>query len=378
MPLTVMDEFLAHQTCETFDHVFTSDRNFYDRYYFNLHPSSDELFLVAGMGQYPNLGTMDAFVSVSHPGPQGDRIDVVRASRELVSERMSTRVGPLGVEILEGLKRVRLFCEPNEWGLAFDLEFDGTVPAVEEPRTFQRHPHGRVHMDTSRYSQVGVYRGTLEVGGRFYEVRPERWQGVRDHSWGIRGVGEPEPPGIRVKQAAQGFGFYHVWVPLQLDDCLLKLFVEEDMHGNRLVEESVRIPTLAAGGPPEPMGSPRFETRYRSGTREIEGVTIRVDDPSGKPLTIEATPLRTVYLAAGSGYIPQPDWTHGMYQGPLAVQGRTYDVSTPEARSRYGPLYETLSRFELSTGEIGYGLLENLCVGTYHPHGFHDPGAVAP
>jgi hypothetical protein len=372
MPLGPLDEFLAHQTCETFDRVFTSDRNFYDRYYFNLHPSSDELFLVAGMGQYPNLGTMDAFVSVSHEGA----IHVVRASRELGSDRMSSRVGPLGVEILEPMRKVRLRCEPNEWGLAFDLTFDATVPAVEEPRTFQRFPHGRVQMDTSRYSQVGTWRGTLEVPGRRYDVGPDRWQGARDHSWGIRGVGEPEPPGIRVKSVAEGFGFFHVWIPLQLEDALLKLFVEEDQHGNRLVEEAVRIPTLAAGGAPEPMGSPRFHYTYRKGSREIERVRIELEDPAGKPLAIEATPLRTLYLAAGSGYIPQPDWAHGMYQGELKVEGLRYDVSTPEARARYGPLYETLSRFELSTGEVGYGLLENLCVGTYHPHGFGHPGAT--
>ena len=374
MPLSPMDEFLAHQTCETFDHVFTSDRNFYDRYYFNLHPSSDELFLVAGMGQYPNLGTMDAFVSVSH----GDHLYVVRASRELGSDRSSTQVGPLGVEILEGLKKVRVFCEPNEWGLAFDLTFDGSVPAIEEPKTFLRHPHGRIHMETSRYSQVGSWSGTLEVAGKRFDVTPDRWQGVRDHSWGVRGVGEPEPPGIRVKQAAQGIGFYHVWMPIQLDDGLLKFFVEADMHGNRTIEESVRIPSLEAGGEPQLMGSPQFEYRYRSGSREIEGVTVKVDDPDGKPLTIEATPLRTLYLAAGSGYIPQPDWSLGMYQGELKVEGLTYDLSTPEARAQYGPLYETLSRYELSSGQVGYGLLENLCVGTYYPHGFDNPGAVAP
>jgi len=105
---------------------------------------------------------------------------------------------------------------------------------------------------------------------------------------------------------------------------------------------------------------------------------IEVEDPSGKPLRIEATPLRTVYLAAGSGYIPQPDWVHGMYQGALKVEGKTYDVSTAEARAALAPLYETLCRFDLSTGEVAYGLLENLCVGTYHPHGFDSPGAVAP
>ena len=69
MPLGPMDEFLAHQTCETFDHVFTSDRNFYDRYYFNMYSKQGDLFLITGMGQYPNLGPTDAFVSLSYRQP---------------------------------------------------------------------------------------------------------------------------------------------------------------------------------------------------------------------------------------------------------------------------------------------------------------------
>ncbi len=374
MPLSPMDEFLAHQTPDTFDHVFTSDRNFYDRYYFNLHNCSDELFLIAGMGQYPNLGTADAFVAVSH----GERQTVVRASKELNGDRMSTTVGPIGVEVIEGLRRLRVWCEPNEWGLCFDLVFEGTVAAIEEPRTFQRHPHGRIHMDTSRYSQVGSWSGVLEVAGRRYAVEPESWLGVRDHSWGVRGVGEPEPPGIRAKHAAQGIGFFHVWMPIQTPSGLVKLFAEEDMHGNRLVEEAVRVPLLTRSEEPEPLGSPRFHYQYRSGSREIESVAVDLEDASGKPLHIEATPLRTLYLAAGSGYIPQPDWAHGMYQGEQVVQGLEYDLSTSAERAKYGPLYETLSRYELSNGEVGYGLLENLCVGSYHPHGFGDPGAQAP
>lgn len=369
-----MDEFMAHQTCETFDHVFTSDRNFYDRYYFNMHASSDEIFVIIGMGQYPNLGTIDAFVSVSH----GETIDVVRASRELGGDRLNTQVGPLGIEVLEGLKKIRVFCEPNEHGISFDLVFEGTVPAVEEPKTFQRFPHGRVSMDTSRYSQVGTWTGTLEVAGKQYDVTPDRWRGARDHSWGIRGIGEPEPPGIRASQAAAGFGFFHTWIPLQLDDCLLKLFVEADKDGKRMVEESVKIGSLASGGEIEQMGPPTFNYKFKSGTRELEHATIEFTDPSGKLIEVRATPLRTLYLAAGSGYIPQPDWVHGMYQGPLKVEGKTYDVSTEEARAALGPLYEVLCKFELSTGEVSYGLLECLCVGTYHPFGFDNPGAMAP
>lgn len=374
MPLSPTDELLAHQTSDTFDRVFTSDRNFYDRHYFNLYPDTGELFLITGMGQYPNLGTTDAFVSVSH----GETLYVVRASRELGSNRLDTSVGPFRIEVVEPLKKMRLVCEPNEWNLAFDLVFDGTVPAIEEPKTFQRHPHGRISMDTSRYSQVGTWEGTLEVAGQRYDITPEGWQGVRDHSWGIRGIGEPEPPGIRVKSALEGFGFFHTWIPLQLENGLIKLFAEEDMNGNRLVEESSRIANFANGGSVTPLGSPTFHYTYHPGTRELAGARVEVEDSDGSLLTITATPLRTVYLAAGSGYIPKPDWAHGMYHGALEVQGHTYDVSTPDARAELAPLYETLCRFELSNGEVGTGLLENLCVGTYHPHGFDSPGAMAP
>ncbi|MFT5441962.1 MAG: hypothetical protein ACI8W3_001004 [Myxococcota bacterium] len=374
MPLSPMDEFMAHQTCETFDHVFTSDRNFYDRYYFNMHSSSDELFLIAGMGQYPNLGTTDAFVSVSH----GESIYVVRASRELGSNRLDTQVGPFGTEVLEGLKKVRVWCEDNEHGISFDLVFEGTVPAIEEPKTFQRHPHGRVSMDTSRYAQVGTWTGTLRVAGQEYEVTPDKWRGARDHSWGVRGIGEPEPPGIRASQVGAGFGFFHTWIPLQLDDCLYKLFSEQDKDGGCLVEESAKVGSFASGGKVEAMGKPTFDYKYKSGTRELDHAIVTFDDPSGQTIEVRATPLRTVYLAAGSGYIPQPDWSHGMYQGPLKVEGKTYDVSTEEARAALGPLYEVLCRFELSTGEVSYGLLEALCVGSYHPFGFDSPGAMAP
>ncbi len=374
MPLSPMDEFLAHQTPETFDRVYTSDRNFYDRHYFNLHPSSDELFLIMGMGQYPNLGTTDAFVSISH-----DHLHtVVRASRELGSDRMDTQVGPLRIEVVEGLKKMRLVCEPNEWGVAFDLVFDGAGPALEEPHTFQRMDHGRVQMDTSRYSQVGCWTGALEVGGKRHDVTPDRWKGVRDHSWGVRPVGEAEPPGIRVKAMAKGVGFFHTWMPMHFDDFLLKIFVDEDRDGKRLIEESMRIDHFAAGGAVHAMGSPKIHFDYRSGTREITGARIDLSDPDGKPLRVRATPLRTLYLAAGSGYVPQPDWAHGMYHGELVVQGHRYELGTPEQRAKYGPLYETLSRYELSTGEVGYGLLENLIIGTYRPHGFESPGAMAP
>ena len=374
MPISPMDEYLAHQTSETIDHVATSDRNFYDRYYFNCHPSSDELFLITGLGQYPNLGVTDAFVSVS----VGDQHHVVRSSRELGHDRSDTSVGPLRVEIVEGLMKLRVICEPNEWGVAFDMTFTGQVPAIEEPKTFRRQ-YGRITSDVTRYAQVGVWEGSLEVAGKQYAVTPDTWKGARDRSWGVRAVGEAEPPGIRVKDFMQGtHGFFHQWMPMQFDDFVIKVQFDEDFAGNRLVEESVKVWNVGSETPDEHMGRPSIDITYLPGTREIERAVLTLTQPDGSTRTVTSTPLRTLYLKAGTGYMPHEGWGYGYYQGPLKVEGMTFDIGTPEARAQWSGLNETLARYELDTGEVGYGLHENMVVGVYQPHGFDSFEAVAP
>ena len=64
MPLTAADEYLIHQTPYTFDTVGTSDRNFYDRYFFNGYRRDGEVYFAVAMGQYPNLGVFDCAFSV--------------------------------------------------------------------------------------------------------------------------------------------------------------------------------------------------------------------------------------------------------------------------------------------------------------------------
>ena len=189
MPLGPMDDYLAHQTTDTFDHVFTSDRNFFDRYYFNMHASSDEIFLVTGIGQYPNLGVTDAFVCVSY----GDTQYTVRASRELGSDRMDTQVGPFRIDVLEGLRKLRLTCDDNEWGVAFDVTWDGAHPPLEEPKSIKKS--FKPHRDGQRtFAQVGCYSGTLEVAGKSFDVRPDKWKGARDRSWESGASEKPRHP----------------------------------------------------------------------------------------------------------------------------------------------------------------------------------------
>ncbi len=88
--------------------------------------------------------------------------------------------------------------------------------------------------------------------------------------------------------------------------------------------------------------------------------------------------MRTLYLAAGSGYAPDEEWGHGVYQGPLTVQGVTHDLSDPAVRRRYAFLNETLCRFETEQGATGYGMHENMLIGVYRPGGFLTGDAVAP
>lgn len=372
MPISPMDDFLGHQTPETVDHVYTGDRNFYDRYYFNCHPCADDLFLITGMGQYPNLGVTDAFVCISH----GQTHSCVRASRELGSDRLNSVVGPLGVEVIEGLNKLRVWCDPNEWGLSFDLVFEGSAEALEEPPTIRR-TGTRLTEHTSRFAQVGTWQGNIEVGGQRHEVTRDTWKGARDHSWGVRpNVGEPEPVGIKTKFAPEGAtGYFHNWIPMQFDDFMIKVYIAEDGAGNRLLEEAVKVPNYGIEGPIVHLGSPGHRFSYKSGTRELAGTVLTF---ANSDLEVRGTPLRTNYLLGGSGYRPSEAWGLGHYQGPLKVEGLEWDMSDPKQLAEIQGLNEMLCKWDLSTGEVGYGMHENAVSGVYEPYGFMTPDTVAP
>ncbi len=188
--------------------------------------------------------------------------------------------------------------------------FDGTAPAVEEPRTLMRKG-ARVTMDTSRYMQMGHWQGHIDLKGERIEVSPEDYLGIRDHSWGVRPVGEAEPLGIRVKEYMENYGFFHIFEPMQFDDFQLKVFVEENSDGSLIVEECVKIDTYENGGAVHHLGNPRHAIKYKSGTRELESAELSFDDENGNPLTVQCEALTCAYLAAGTGYYPNPDWVHG-------------------------------------------------------------------
>jgi len=344
MPIPA-DELPLHQAPLSLRHPVASDRNFYDRCYFNAHGRSGDLFLVTGLGVYPNLGVIDAFATVR----RGDRQLSVRASDALGDDRMMQAVGPLRIEVVEPLQKVRVVCEGEDHGLGFDLLWSGSFPVLDEPPHVMRQG-GRVILDACRFAQVGTWAGTLVVDGDTIEVEPERWVGSRDRSWGIRPVGEPEPPGRAAAETDDRFGFWWTYVPLRFDDFAVFVIVQEDGAGHRSLNEAVRVWPAGSGREPEQLGWPVIDIRYRPGTRQPEGATLR--------------------LVTGAG--------NGQWRGRGWVESVTVDMNDPSVAARvpWGTV-DHVAR-AICEGAEGWGMFEHMSIGRHLPSGFADFAAVSP
>ncbi|MGA8726965.1 MAG: hypothetical protein WB565_18180 [Acidimicrobiales bacterium] len=365
--LSPLDDYPVHQISEPMRFVGTSDRNFYDRYYFNVHasgeehPSEDDLFAVIGVGQYPNLGVADAFVSVLWNGTHR----VVRASKTLGANRMDTTVGPIRVEVLRGLEQVRVVVEPNEWGVELDAVYQGFSEAHLEARHFDRQ-FERVIFDSTRFAQVGSWEGRLGLGDRELQLTPDRWWGTRDRSWGVRPVGEAEPPGIRATDAAGGF--FWIYAPVRFEDHALVTIVQERPSGERVMQDAHRVFPIGSGREPEWLGRPEHELRFAPGSRAVTGATLSYFGARGqKTAEVEVETLMAFPLLLGTGYGLEPDWRHGMYQGELVVQGQEIPPADP-SYSNWG-LTEYSAKFT-SGGQVGYGMFECAVMGPHRQYGF--------
>jgi len=112
---------------------------------------------------------------------------------------------------------LHLTCQSPDSSLDFDLHWTASFPAVQE------EPHlllsgDRPIVDSSRFCQLGSWSGRLRVAEREFEVTDDRWSGARDRSWGIRPVGEVEPPGRAAESLA---GFWWLYLPLRFESCAL-------------------------------------------------------------------------------------------------------------------------------------------------------------
>jgi hypothetical protein len=366
-----LDEYPVHQVPLSMRHMATSDRNAYDRCYFNAHDRTGDVFVVTGLGVYPNLGVVDAYATVR----RGQRQHTVRFSDALGPDRSVQQVGPYRVEVVEPLERVRLVCEAASSGVGFDLTFTGSFAAVEEPRHVMRQG-GRIILDAQRFAQVGTWSGRLVVDGDEIAVSDDRWVGTRDRSWGIRPVGEAEPAGRAAAEPDPAFGFWWTYVPLRFDDFAVVVIAQEDGDGERLLSEAARVWPGGTGGRVEQLGWPEVEVRYRPGTRLPEAATLHVGRRTRFPIEIEA--LGYVALNCGPGYGGDPDWGHGQWRGRNWSEAVAVELDDPAVAGRvpFG-VVDHVAR-AVCEGQQGWGMFEHGTFGRHAPSGFADWSSVAP
>ena len=190
--LSQFDEYPIHQTPEPISYNASSDRNVYERHWFNGFAMDGRYFFGMTLGVYANRGIIDCAFSVLE---QGGLQHCVHASRRLPGDLANELgAGPVRLEIVEPMRRVRLRVEDNASGMACDLVFSTRSGAVREPRQTLWSGTRRT-MDATRYDQFGRWQGWIRHPGGRIEVDESLCLGIKDRSWGLRRYGEPEPAG---------------------------------------------------------------------------------------------------------------------------------------------------------------------------------------
>jgi hypothetical protein len=352
-------------------YMATSDRNAYDRYYFNAHDRSGSVWLVAGLGIYPNLGVIDGFVSIRH----GDHQVTVRASDALDGhDRLAPSVGPIAIEVVEPLERLRLTCAAPELGIEVDIAWTGSCPAIEEePHVWRSGP--RIVLEAQRFAQLGSWEGGIALSSppgeegsassaAEWNVTPDLWLGSR--------ADEPLE------------GFWWTYVPMRFDDYSVILIAQESPAGHRTLNDATRAWHRGTDreGRVDQLGWPRYEIRYEPGTRIPTGATIHLSERDGTPLTMEVTSHGFMPLNAGAGYGGDPTWAHGSWKGRDWVERHVTDYTDPAvlAMAPFGVIDHVASASLTGpTGtDQGWGMFEHATFGRHSPSGFEDWAAVAP
>ena len=359
--LSKADDYPVHQTPEPVAYAGT-DRNFYDRYFFNGYTPDGSVFFAAALGVYPHLNVMDAAFSVIRDGVQHN----LRASKLLAMERMDTSVGPIAVAVIEPLRKLRVRVADNEHGIAADLVFTARARPVEEPRfTFRQGP--RTVMDYTRLTQNGSYEGFIALDGARIAIGADVL-GTRDRSWGVRPIGLSDPQAPAPPRPPQ---FYWLWAPLNFEDRFMLYHINADASGKPWNTASV----IGELGDAEPvhMTSCRSTLAFKSGTRHAKSAAIAAADAAGREWRATLTP-RFNFSMSGIGYM-HPEWGHGQYKGELAVG---YDSFALAGVNENDPRFLHVQAFCDAVLEgpdgarNGRGVLEQLIIGPHAPSGFKE------
>jgi hypothetical protein len=367
--LSRFDDYPIHQTPEPVAHPASSDRNVYDRYWFNGYDRDAEFYFGVGMGLYPNRGILDCGFSIARGGEQ----HAFHGSRRMPQDPSDTTVGPFRIDVVEPMRVIRVVLEPNETGIACDLRFTARTACVEEGRQIAKRGH-RMYMDATRFAQYGRWHGVIRYAGKTIEIDPSRVYGTKDRSWGIRPVGEPDMGGAPQFEMPQ---FFFLWAPLQWKNRCTHFGIFDDVDGRPwhfdgavlpLYDAHDKIPSVEDPGTRKMVGGTHRLT-YVKGTRYAESAVLSMTSTDGERMEIALEPKLRFHMK-GIGY-QHPEWAHGWWRGELAIGGDSWKTADLDPLAFENLHVQQVVRARMGSEE-GIGVLEQFCIGPYRPYGFEE------
>jgi len=365
--LNKLDDFPIHQTPEPIAYPASSDRNVYDRTWFNGYAQDGSYYFGIGMAVYPHRGILDCAFSVVQPD---GRQHCFYGSRRAPVERTEMEVGPFRIEIVEPMRRTRVVLNHNVSGVACDLTFSARTASIKEARQTLWAGMRRV-MDATRFDQFGRWSGTVRHPDGEISVSDQTCMGTKDRSWGVRRVGEPDRGGA----PAAPQGFFFLWAPLIWDDHISHAIFFDGPRGEALVREGIEAPLYKSesevpgveDGRDRRMATARHRVNYVPGTRLAKSAEIDLVELDGGTRTIALEPILKFQMK-GLGY-GHPEWGQGMWKGELEVGGESFDPRQLDMLAPENIHVQQVVR--ASDGKrAGVGVLEQICIGPYAPAGF--------
>jgi hypothetical protein len=348
-------------------HPASSDRNVYDRYWFNGYADDGEFYFGVAMGLYPNRGVLDCGFSIVRDGEQHS----FHGSRRAPGEPGDLSVGPFRIEIVEPMRRARVTLEPNDTGIECDLLFTARTACVEEGRQTLRQGT-RTVLDMTRFAQFGRWQGEVKYAGKTLAIDAARVLGTKDRSWGIRPVGEPETGGAPMTRMPQVF---FLWSPIHWEDMCTHFGVFEDETGHAWHRDGAIVPVY--GSPEEipgvedagirRMASVSQKITYATGTRRATAAELTLIERDGSRHEISLEPL-LCFQMKGIGYT-HPEWGHGRWRGELATAGESWKLGDLNPLALDNLHVQQVMRARMD-GKVGIGVLEQIAIGPHAPSGF--------
>ena len=318
--LTKLDDTLWHQLPTTFDHVWTSDPRFFDRYWFAIHSPDGRMAIQITMGAYRNMNVLDAGAVMIIDGKQYN----LRVSRSLDGSA-ETECGPIRITAEKPLERFEIAIAAGTHDLSGLIRWRCVEPAREENPHFNRL-QGRTVEDYRRFDQIGLASGWMEIAGRRVEIAD--WWSCRDHSWGVRrGMGVPEPvTGPKVALAEKG----HVMSFL--------FFSTDSMSGHLLFMQrgadepyTTGVVTERASEAVHVAEKIALSVELHPGTRRFRVAQVRATFDDGKLLLLDVAARGASIAMPGLGYSGGYDDGRGLgaWRGVQHLESDVWDVSHP-------------------------------------------------